>query len=106
VLVGRRPLLWGVGMPSWVPVRMRSGAIAAQGRVHAVLPGGLVIESTWPWPRGTAVELQLTPSDDEVAPRVRATIVGERGDVYVVSLADGAEETGRFVREIRLRFER
>ena len=94
-------------MPSWVPVRMRSGTIAAQGRIHAVLPGGLVIESTWPWPRGSAVELQLTPSDDEVAPpRVRATIVGERGDVYVVALPETAEETGRFVREIRLRFER
>jgi hypothetical protein len=76
---------------------MRSGAIAAPGRVHVVLPGGLVIESSWPWPRGAAVEVQLP-----AGPAVEVTIVGERGDVYVARLPSDSEA---FVDELRTRIE-
>jgi hypothetical protein len=88
--------------PRWVPVRISRGAIAAPGRIHAVLPGGLLIESTWSWPRGSSVGLELLSPDDEPGPTVRATIVGERGDVYLVEVAS---EDSEFVLEVRSRIE-
>lgn len=98
-------------LPCSVAVRMRSGAIAAAGRVRALLPGGLLIESSWPWLKGASVELQLQAAGAELGPRLKGTVVRERSGDFVVALPAQLDEASerrlrRFLLElIRARVE-
>lgn len=90
-------------LPCSTPVRMRSGAIAATGRIRGLLPGGLLLSSSWPWPRGNTVELQLEANGAELGPRIRVTVLREHDDMFVVALPSPVDEaTERRVRRFIL----